>query len=111
MYRLLPVRLWVFLIWAILIAVSLYSRPLLPIDETRYAAVAWEMWFRNDFLVPHLNGESYSHKPPLLFWLIALSWKLFGVNEMSLRLISPLFSLAALYLSGSIARVLWPDRS
>jgi 4-amino-4-deoxy-L-arabinose transferase-like glycosyltransferase len=111
MYRLLPVRLWVFLIWAILIAVSLYTRPLLPIDETRYAAVAWEMWFRNDFLVPHLNGESYSHKPPLLFWLIALSWKLFGVNEMSLRLISPLFSLAALYLSGSIARVLWPDRS
>lgn len=111
MYRLLPVRFWVFLIWAILIAVSLYTRPLLPVDETRYAAVAWEMWSRNDFLVPHLNGESYSHKPPLLFWLIALSWKLFGVNEVSLRLISPLFALAALYLSARTARVLWPDRN
>lgn len=110
MHRFLPINLWIFMIWAILIAISLYTRPLLPVDETRYAAVAWEMWVRNDFLVPHLNGESYSHKPPLLFWLIALSWKLFGVNEVSLRIISPLFSLATLYLSASVARALWPDR-
>ncbi|MGZ8196015.1 MAG: ArnT family glycosyltransferase [Methylosarcina sp.] len=110
MYRILPIRLWVFLLWSILIATSLYIRPLLPVDETRYAAVAWEMWSRHDFLIPYLNGETYSHKPPLLFWLVALSWKLLGVNEVSLRIISPLFSLATLYLSGSVARLLWPNR-
>lgn len=110
MCRLLPVRLWVLIIWAILISSSLYVRPLLPIDETRYAAVAWEMWRTNDFLVPHLNGETYSHKPPLLFWLMALSWKILGVNDWSLRVISPLFSLAILYLSGNVAQTLWPGR-
>jgi 4-amino-4-deoxy-L-arabinose transferase-like glycosyltransferase len=110
MYRLLPARLWILFLWGILTTVSLYIRPLFPIDETRYAAVAWEMWLRNDFLVPHLNGETYSHKPPLLFWLMQLSWWMFGVNDWSLRLISPLFSLATLHLSGAVARALWPER-
>jgi len=110
MYQLLPARLWIFLLWGILTTVSLYIRPLFPVDETRYAAVAWEMWLRNDFLVPHLNGETYSHKPPLLFWLMQLSWWLMGVNDWSLRLISPLFSLATLFLSGAVAGILWPER-
>ena len=42
-------------------------RPLLPVDETRYLTVAWEMWTSGSYIVPHLNGEPFSHKPPLLF--------------------------------------------
>jgi len=110
MYQLLPVRSWVFVIWLVLISFALYARPLLPVDETRYAAVAWEMWQRGDFLVPHLNGELYSHKPPLLFWLMQLTWLLFGVNDWSLRLVSPLFALGTVYLSAAMARLLWPER-
>lgn len=110
MFQLLSPRLWLVLLWGIIIACSLSVRPLFPIDETRYVAVAWDMWLRDDFLVPHLNGETYSHKPPLLFWLMQLSWWLFGVNDWSHRLIAPLFSLATLYLSGAIAKLLWPDR-
>jgi 4-amino-4-deoxy-L-arabinose transferase-like glycosyltransferase len=110
MYHFLSVRSWVFVIWAVLVSVALYARPLLPVDETRYAAVAWEMWLRHDFLVPHLNGELYSHKPPLLFWLIQLTWLLLGVNDWSLRLISPLFALGTVYLTSAIARLLWPER-
>ncbi len=108
----IPVRrdaLWLAALWALLLAVSL-ARPLLPIDETRYAAVAWEMWQRGDFLVPYLNGEPYHHKPPLLFWLMHASWALFGVNDWSMRLISPLFAAATLALSQVMARQLWPAR-
>lgn len=103
-------RITLVIFWAILTFTSLYLRPLFPIDETRYAAVAWEMWTRGDFLVPHLNGETYSHKPPLLFWLMQLSWRVFGVNDWSLRVIAPLFSLASIFLSSSLASVLWPER-
>lgn len=105
-----PPRLVFALLWAMLTFISLALRPLFPIDETRYAAVAWEMWQSGDFLVPHLNGETYSHKPPLLFWLIHLSWVVLGVNEWSLRLIAPMFSLAALYLSQAVAKLLWPEK-
>jgi 4-amino-4-deoxy-L-arabinose transferase-like glycosyltransferase len=96
-------------LFALLVAVSL-GRPLLPIDETRYAAVAWEMWLRGDFLVPHLNGVPYHHKPPLLFWLIHASWAVFGVSEWSMRLISPLFAAGTLVLAQRLGRALWPLR-
>jgi 4-amino-4-deoxy-L-arabinose transferase-like glycosyltransferase len=93
-----------------LLVVAGLMRPLLPIDETRYAAVAWEMWSRGDFLVPVLNGEIYPHKPPLLFWLIHAGWALFGVNEWWPRLISPLFGAGTLVLAHRLGRQLWPER-
>ena len=96
-------------LWIVVMAAAVLTRPLMPVDETRYLAVAWEMWFGGDFLVPHLNGETYSHKPPLLFWLINLGWGVFGVNEWWPRLVAPLFGLASLFLTARLARELWPD--
>ena len=95
-------------IWLGLFLVALYSRPALPVDETRYLSVAWEMWLRGDFLVPHINGEPYHHKPPLLFWLIHLSWWLFGVSEWAARLVTALAGLAGAWLALPLARRLWP---
>lgn len=94
---------------ALLAAVGL-ARPLLPIDETRYASVAWEMWARGDFLVPFRNGEPYHHKPPLLFWLMHAGWAVFGVNEWWPRLISPLFAGGTLWLTHRLGRRLWPQQ-
>ena len=54
-------------------------RPALPIDETRYLTVAWEMWRDGTWLVPHLNGAIYGDKPPLLFWLNRLYLRVTGV--------------------------------
>ena len=67
-------------LWVVVMGTALATRPPLPVDETRYLAVAWDMWLDGNFLVPHLNFEPYSHKPPLLFWLINLGWGLFGVR-------------------------------
>lgn len=92
----------------LLAAIALASRSLFPIDETRYTAVAWEMWLRGDYLVPHLNGNTYSHKPPLLFWLINLGWWVFGVNEWWPRLVPVMFQIATLGLVAHVARLLWP---
>ncbi len=97
-------------LWLALVAVSLLGRPLIPIDETRYAAVAWEMWSHGQFLVPHLNGAPYSHKPPLLFWLVHLGWAVFGVSEWWLRALPALFGLGSLWLLVPAARLLWPER-
>ena len=96
-------------LWLLLMAVALTFRPLLPVDETRYLAVAWEMHLGGDYLVPHLNGATYSHKPPLLFWLINLGWSVFGVNAWWPRLVAPLFGLATVFLTARLARRLWPE--
>jgi 4-amino-4-deoxy-L-arabinose transferase-like glycosyltransferase len=94
--------------WMLFAVACIWLRPLWPVDETRYASVAWEMWLRGDFLVPHINGEPYSHKPPLLFWLIHLGWGLFGVSDWWPRMVAPLCALAAVPLTLRLGRLLWP---
>ncbi len=84
--------------------------PYFPIDETRYISVAWDMRLYHSFIVPLLNGISYSHKPPFLFWLINADWLIFGVNGDTLRLIPLVFSLLNVLLVYRIAIVLWNDR-
>lgn len=102
--------LWpVLFVWLFSIAISLMFRQSLPIDETRYLSVAWEMWERGNFLVPHINSEPYAHKPPLLFWIINLSWFLLGVSEWSARLFVSLMGLISLLLVYPLARLLWPS--
>ena len=95
--------------WAVFAVASVWLRPLWPIDETRYASVAWEMWLRGDFLVPYLNGEPYTHKPPLLFWLIHLGWGLSGVNDWWPRLVGPLCAFASVPMLLRLGRLLWPQ--
>jgi len=70
----------------------------IPIDETRYLAVAWEMRLHGDFLVPHLNGATYAHKPPMLFWLINAGWLLTGVHAWTARAMTLACSVASLLL-------------
>lgn len=98
-------------VWAVLLlaAVSLALRPLLPVDETRYLTVAWEMWDTGQFLVPHLNGLPYDHKPPALFWLIHAGWAVFGVNAWWPRLIGPLASLLVFAGLVRLGGLLWPE--
>jgi 4-amino-4-deoxy-L-arabinose transferase-like glycosyltransferase len=96
-------------LWLATVLCALLCRPPMPIDETRYLSVAWEMWQHNQWLVPHSNGLPYSHKPPLLFWLIHLGWSMVGVNEWTARLTAPLFGLATILLAQQLARLLWPE--
>jgi len=97
-------------LWLFLIVASLSSRYYIPIDETRYVTVAWNMWLRGDFLVPFLNDEAYSHKPPLLFWMIQLGWAIFGVNDWWPRLVPSFFALGGVFLTARLANLLWPPR-
>jgi 4-amino-4-deoxy-L-arabinose transferase-like glycosyltransferase len=55
--------------------------------EARYALVAREMLEAGYWILPHLGGEVYADKPPLLFWSIALISALgSGVSEWTARL-------------------------
>jgi 4-amino-4-deoxy-L-arabinose transferase-like glycosyltransferase len=63
-------------------------------DEARYAEIAREMLTLRDYIVPHLNYVPYIEKPPLLYWLTALSMHLFGINEFAARLPNAIAALA-----------------
>nr|WP_298411789.1 glycosyltransferase family 39 protein [uncultured Halomonas sp.] len=93
----------------LMVGLAAVARPYIPIDETRYVSVAWEMWQQHQFLVPHMNGVPYSDKPPLMFWLIHLGWTLFGVNDAWPKLVSPLAALLAQLQLFRLARRLGDD--
>jgi 4-amino-4-deoxy-L-arabinose transferase-like glycosyltransferase len=63
--------------------------------EARYALVARDMMEGGHWILPHLGGELYPDKPPLLFWSIALlSTLTAGVSEWTARLPSALAAVA-----------------
>lgn len=57
-------------------------------DEGRYAEIAREMLVRHDFVTPTLDFAKYLQKPPLYYWMVAGSFKLFGASIWSARLVS-----------------------
>lgn len=63
---------------------------LLDNNEGIYAQVSLEMLESGNYVTPFFNGMPYLEKPPLLFWLTALSYKMFGISEFSARAIPAL---------------------
>lgn len=95
--------------WLLLLLPVVIFLPALPIDETRYLAVAWEMHLHGNFLVPHLNGAPYSDKPPFLFWMINLGWLIAGLHVWAVRLGVLIASFVWLLLFGALVRRLDPN--
>lgn len=68
-------------------------KPLAEWDEGIYAEVSREM-LTGSWLTPHWNGQIWLEKPPLLLWITAIFFKLFGVNEFWARAGSALSGVA-----------------
>jgi 4-amino-4-deoxy-L-arabinose transferase-like glycosyltransferase len=87
-------------------AIYLYglgSLPLVGPDEPRYAQVAREMLQRGDFITPTLGGLPWFEKPPLLYWMMMTSYRVFGVSEFAARLgpaICGLFTAVFVFWAG-----------
>lgn len=72
---------------------------LMSFNEARRALPAQAMFLNGDWLLPHLNGELYLAKPPLLYWLAASASFLFGAaNEWAVRLPSALAAAATVWM-------------
>ncbi len=54
-------------------------------DEINFAEIAREMIVQKNYMEPHINFVTFTEKPPLFFWLQALSMKYFGINEYAAR--------------------------
>jgi 4-amino-4-deoxy-L-arabinose transferase-like glycosyltransferase len=72
-------------------------------NEGRYAEVAREMLLGGDWITPHLNGELFLNKPPLLYWLTALFFKAFGFTETA-RAVAGVATLLTLPLLFDLGR-------
>jgi dolichol-phosphate mannosyltransferase len=85
------------------------SYPLIEPDEGRYGEIGREMAAGGDWVVPTLNHQPYYDKPPMVYWLVAASCRLFGPSEWAARLVptgAAFLTVLATFLFG--ARSLGP---
>ncbi|HET9032883.1 MAG TPA: glycosyl transferase [Dokdonella sp.] len=94
-------------LWLAAALFAIFQTGFMPLYSTRTLGVAWEMWNSGQFLVPHANGLPYSHKVPLLFWLIHAGWFVGGVGDVWPRLLEVLIGLGVLFQARRLARVLF----
>ncbi len=95
-----PRSCWLFS-WVWLLVVSWFaflwhlgSTGLVDETEPLFAEAARQMTVTGDWITPYYNGETRFDKPPLIYWLIAIAYKLIGVNEWAVRLPSAIAAIA-----------------
>ena len=64
----------------------MFTPGLLDDADSTHAEAAREMFVSGDYVTLHVNGVRYLEKAPLPYWLVALSYHIFGVNEFATRL-------------------------
>ncbi|NER36270.1 MAG: glycosyltransferase family 39 protein [Oscillatoria sp. SIO1A7] len=92
-FRILSV-LWLLLIGSIAFFWHLGGIGLVDETEPLFAEAARQMTVTGDWVTPYFNGETRFDKPPLIYWLMAIAYKLVGVNEWAVRLPSALAAIA-----------------
>ena len=95
---------WAELTLAVLMIASvgygIWGYALLNNNEGLYAGIAADMARGGEWIIPHANGVPYIEKPPLLYWLTALSLKVWGYHEGGARfavVLAGLMTIIALY--------------
>ena len=75
-------------------------------NEAFYADSARRMLQNGDFINPYYNGELRLNKPPMTYWLVAIGYSLFGVNEFGLRFMHALLGLGSAFITMLMAKEL-----
>jgi 4-amino-4-deoxy-L-arabinose transferase-like glycosyltransferase len=99
-------RFWVFLpllLTAVVYLATTTNRAVTDYDEAYYVQPALHMVETGDWVTPYANGVRFLEKPPLLYWVTAASFKLFGINEFALRLPTALAVIALVWIVMLIA--------
>src|ERR1700685_4074974 len=91
-------------LWALIYIAGLSRPALLDDADTVHAEAAREMLQRHDWVTLYVNGIRYLEKAPLMYWSVAVSYKLFGISEWSTRFPLMLGVLAMILATYGLSR-------
>jgi len=91
--------------------------PIMDLDATEYAMVAYRMFFRHDYI--HIISRNlvdkmeydYLDKPHLSFWMEALCYQIFGVKDWAYRIPSYLFTLLGTFSTFKLGKKLYGEEA
>ena len=73
-------------LWLIVFFAALFAPPLLDDADATHASAARNMALTGDLVTLRVDGVRYLEKPPLPYWLVALSFRIFGFNTFAAHL-------------------------
>jgi len=79
-------------------------------DEAWYASISREIVRTGDFFNLVWNGHPYFDHPPLGFWVMAASYKIFGISEFSTRLPSAIFGILSILFLYKFASLIFKNK-
>jgi 4-amino-4-deoxy-L-arabinose transferase-like glycosyltransferase len=82
----------------------------MDVDASQYAGISREMKESGSYLQVYEQGKEYLDKPPFLFWVSALSMKVFGDNNLGYKFPSILFAIFAVFATFRFAKLFY-DRT
>ncbi|MEA2020178.1 MAG: glycosyltransferase family 39 protein [Patescibacteria group bacterium] len=88
----------------------LWRNALIPWDEAIYAGVSREMVEGGDIFTLHWNREPFFEKPPLFFWLQAISFVYFDFKPFAARLSVALFGILGVVMTYLFGKKLFSRR-
>jgi hypothetical protein len=99
----------------LLFSLAVYLPPLFRVPliraEAMYALIPKEMLASGQWLTATLNGVPYLDKPPLLYWLTILAYKIFGVSAAAARIPTLACTLGEIWLTCLLGRRLFNPRA
>jgi 4-amino-4-deoxy-L-arabinose transferase-like glycosyltransferase len=82
--------------------------PVMEVDGALYACIAKQMAQTGDFLNLYAVGSDWLDKPHFPFWVIAVSYRIFGINTFAYKFPALLFFLGSVVYTYRFARLSYP---
>jgi len=90
---------WLLLLSGIAFFWHLGSTGLVDETEPMFAEAARQMMVTGDWITPYFNEATRFDKPPLIYWLMVMGYKLTGVNTWGARLPSAISAIALTFFA------------
>lgn len=84
--------------------------PIIESEKFYYQSVK-EMFARHDWITPYYQGQFRFQKPILFYWLVSLSYLVFGVTNFGVRFPSALFGVLSVIFTFNIGRKLFDRKT
>ncbi len=80
-------------------------------DAGKYGAISRHIIESGDWINLKIHGEAYDQKPPLLFWLASLGFKLGGLHNWSFKIFPILYSFGGFWFTYKLGETLYDKKT
>lgn len=102
---------WIVIVSLFLFVVVSSLKVPLVVNAAKYAEVSREMVSNRDWIDLTIAGDAYDQKPPMLFWIGAASYSLFGFSVIAYKLAVIVCSLLGFFSIYRLGKLLYDTKT